>query len=174
MPQSRKQLKRGFHPGLKGTLGKYLKRKRRKKKRSHRRRVENKAAFLSELTRANPHMHDDAGSSRLKGRTLGLNASALGWKGGGGGAQTIRLVKRRLQNSQNVWNSASVSHPPALSCPHKSKAAPCAGVEVQSPPATSEPDTVNKLLFFYSVLSRHAQFFFVLEPFHLSRLFPGN
>lgn len=66
----KKTTQTGFSFGFERNSGKIPQKKKRKKKRSHRRRVENKAAFLSELTRANPHMHD-AGSSRLKGRTLG-------------------------------------------------------------------------------------------------------
>lgn len=56
----------------------------------------------------------------------------------GGGAQTIRLVKQRLRNLQNVWNSSSVSSLLALSLPaQKSKGSrPCALVwrsKVQQP-----------------------------------------
>lgn len=63
----------------------------------------------------------------------GLKKEAVeGWGGGadgevhlateGVGAQTIRLVKQRLRNLQNVWNSSSVSGLLALGLPaQKSK-----------------------------------------------------
>lgn len=40
------------------------------------------------------------GESGQRGDVLGCTQTA-----GGGGAQTISLVKQRLQISQNVWNS---------------------------------------------------------------------
>lgn len=42
--------------------------------------------------------------------------------GHGGGAQTVPLVKQRLQNSQNVWNSPE-SH--IVRLPKQIKAAAC-------------------------------------------------
>lgn len=83
----KKTTQTGFSFGFERNSGKIpQKKKGKKEKASHRRRVENKAAFLSELTRANPHMHD-AGRSRLKGRTLGPNASRECTRPGEGGVE---------------------------------------------------------------------------------------
>lgn len=86
-------------------------------------------------------------------------ASALGWGGRGGRrCSDDPACKTTAAKFAKCLEFTKCLASPALSCPHESKAASCAGVEVQSPPATSVPETVNKRLFSYNVLSSHAQF----------------
>lgn len=110
----------------KGTLGKYLKGRggggRRRKKATDGRTENKKPAFLSELARAKPHMHG-AGKSGLKKEAVGGADREVHLATEGGGAQTIRLVKQRLRNLQNVWNSSSVSSLLALVPPARNQTA---------------------------------------------------
>lgn len=111
-------------------------------KKSHRWRVKNKTTFLSEHTCANPHMHNTGKS--LEGTfSLNMSCDALSY---GGGVQTIPLVKQRLQNSQNVWNSQSVSH--LLLAQTNQSQVVCTCVGVTGPLPSFVRDIVNKRSIF--------------------------
>lgn len=85
------------------------------------------------------HVEQTEGGGWGGGGVLGMSRNALSC--GGGGAQTVPLVKQRLQNSQNVWNPDASR---IFRLPKQIRSS--AHVENRSPPAAPPlPDSGNTL-----------------------------